>query len=81
MNKRTDALFGFKRQLVKMYDFINETGPKAQINLIDPEQVKFQELCYGIESSLEWLSQEIEKEEDKGCEFIDDTENLYRVGE
>lgn len=78
---RREALENFQCDLKKMDDFINETGRGAAINLIDPEFVKFQELGYGVESSLAWISKEIEIELEKENELLPDEGNPgYAIG-
>ena len=77
---RSQALKDFRHELEKIDTFVNQTGQKATINLIDPDCNIFEKLIAEIELSIVWLGDELEKEDDVNCEIIDDDENLYRVG-
>lgn len=74
MNRR-EVLENFQFDLKKIDNFLNETGIKAPINIIDPECIKFQDLNYAAESTLAWISREIEVELEKENEILPDEGN------
>jgi len=81
MINRREELENFQCDLKKLDTFINATGIKASINVIDPSYEKMESLGHATESALEWISREIEVELEKENEMLPDEGNsLHEVG-
>jgi hypothetical protein len=59
---KLDELKSFKKTLVNLYSFLNETNLDSSIHIIDPDN----DLCgfgYSLHEATEWVTNEIAKEE------------------
>ena len=75
---RLQELENLQCDLRKLFEFLNDQGPQANINIIDPES-DLVELGYQIDDAMAWVGKEIVKEEDAECEVIDDNQEPHGV--
>jgi hypothetical protein len=62
---RLQELEDFRIALEKLELFLSGRGPKAVVNIIDPEQIMRGKLDDGVQESIAWVKSEIESEEEK----------------
>jgi len=75
MSPRREALEDFQCDLNKMFDFINECGVKAPVNIIDPSFEQLETLGHKLESTLCWVAKEIEVELEEENKLLPDEGN------
>ena len=61
---RLQELEDFRLTLEKLELFLSGRGPKAVVNIIDPEQIMRGKLDDGVQESIAWVKSEIESEEE-----------------
>jgi hypothetical protein len=65
-----------------MFDFINECGVRAPVNIIDPSFERLESFGHELESVLCWVAKEIEVELQIENELLPDEGNPgYGVGQ
>ena len=67
---RLQELEDFRLTLEKLELFLSGRGPKAVVNIIDPEQIMRGKLEEGVQESIAWVKSEIESEEEKENELL-----------
>lgn len=67
---RLQELEDFRLTLEKLELFLSGRGPKAVVNIIDPEQIMRGKLDDGVQGSIAWVKSEIESEEEKENELL-----------
>lgn len=66
---RLQELEDFRITLQKLESFLNGTGPKESINILDPDQRLYDFGC-SVDGTLGWIKNEIECEEEKAIEAL-----------
>lgn len=69
---RLQELEDFRLTLEKLELFLSGRGPKAVVNIIDPEQIMRGKLDDGVQESIAWVKKEIESEEEKENDLLPD---------
>jgi len=66
---RLQELEDFRIKLQKLESFLNGSGPKESINILDPDQ-RLYDFGLSVDGTLGWIKREIECEEEKAIDAL-----------